>query len=304
MKESDIEDILRRNVDMICDDDNSMIVVGQQVTNAQGARCDLVALNNNGDLVLIELKRDKEDMVIRKEAFEFQAIRYAASFAAIKTPGELVQNVFSPYVEKHMEEFSDTGGLTPSEVAQRYLKDFISRNNIVEFNKHQGIVLVASDFDEQTLSAVAWLDQNKVDISCYKVSPFKVANEICLAMEKVLPLEEYDKYFVEIPDKGVSIKNDKQSGITRQSLPRIDSMLKWEVVKAGDCLEAKGTDNDVILQADGTVRLQNGDTVTLQQWLKKVYGWPSVATYLFTIVKEKNKSLSELREEYMTSHDI
>ena len=31
MKESDIEEILRKNIDMICDDEESLLVVGQQV---------------------------------------------------------------------------------------------------------------------------------------------------------------------------------------------------------------------------------------------------------------------------------
>ena len=148
MKENDLEDIIRKNIDMICDDDSSMIIVGQQVVNSQGARCDLVAMNNNGELDLIELKRDKKDSEARKEAFEFQAIRYAASFATIKTPSDLVQNVFAPYVEKHMEEFSNTTDLTSTEIAQRYLKDFMEKNNITDFNEHQGIILVAYDFDE------------------------------------------------------------------------------------------------------------------------------------------------------------
>lgn len=33
IKESEIEEILRRNIDMICDDEESMIIVGQQVKN-------------------------------------------------------------------------------------------------------------------------------------------------------------------------------------------------------------------------------------------------------------------------------
>jgi hypothetical protein len=303
MKENDLEDIIRKNIDMICDDDSSMIIVGQQVVNSQGARCDLVAMNNNGELDLIELKRDKKDSEARKEAFEFQAIRYAASFATIKTPSDLVQNVFAPYVEKHMEEFSNTTDLTSTEIAQRYLKDFMEKNNITDFNEHQGIILVAYDFDEQTLSAVAWLDQNNVDISCYKVCPYKVGEETVLQMQKVLPLDEYGEYYVDIISRNDGFKKIGCKNITRQSLPRIDSMLRWGVVKAGDCLEAKGTNNDVILQSDGTVKLANGEIVTLQQWLKDVYKWPSVATYMFAILKETGKTLSEIRETYMATHD-
>ena len=42
----------------------------------------------------------------RKEPFEFQAIRYAASYAKIKSPEVLVNKIFAPYIEKHKDEFS------------------------------------------------------------------------------------------------------------------------------------------------------------------------------------------------------
>lgn len=99
MKESDIEEILRQNVDMICDDEESMLIVGQQVKNELRGCSDLTAIDNNGDLVLIEIKRDKADIVSRREAFEFQAIHYAASCATIKSDDELIQDVFAPYNE-------------------------------------------------------------------------------------------------------------------------------------------------------------------------------------------------------------
>ena len=33
-KESDIEELLRKNIDMICDEEESMLIVGKQVRNA------------------------------------------------------------------------------------------------------------------------------------------------------------------------------------------------------------------------------------------------------------------------------
>jgi RecB family endonuclease NucS len=162
-KESDIEDLLRKNVDMICDDEESMLIVGQQVHNAGNGRSDLIAMDNNGNIVLIEIKRDKRDIEGRKEAFEFQAIRYAATCATIKSSDELIQNIFAPYVEKHKDEFDNGPGLTSSEIAQRQFNDFIDRNGIKNFNENQRIILVAGDFDGQTLSAVAWLNSYHVD---------------------------------------------------------------------------------------------------------------------------------------------
>ncbi|WP_052087838.1 hypothetical protein [Paenibacillus wynnii] len=84
MLESDIEEILRNSIEILCDDEESMLIVGRQVKNKSLGRSDLTAVDNNGNIVLIEIKRDRKDIENRKEAFEFQAIRYAASYATVE----------------------------------------------------------------------------------------------------------------------------------------------------------------------------------------------------------------------------
>src|SRR5690606_26924802 len=128
----------------------------------------------------------------RKEAFEFQAIRYAASYATIKSIEELVKLVYAPYIEKHKNEFN-LGDLTSYELGLRNIDEFLESNNAVEkFNEKQRIILAASDYDEQTISAVAWLNKNNVDLSCFKLTPYKKDSEIFITAEKILPLAKYD----------------------------------------------------------------------------------------------------------------
>jgi len=160
MKENDIEEILRCNIDMLCGEEESMLIVGRQVKNEKLGRSDLTAVDNNGSLVLIEIKRDMKDFESKKEAIEFQAIRYAASYATIETPEELVEKVFAPYIEKYRSEF-EIGELTTFELGIRKLNEFLEENQAGnDFNKKQKIILAASDYDDQTLSAVAWLNNN------------------------------------------------------------------------------------------------------------------------------------------------
>lgn len=46
--------------------------------------------------------------------------------------------------------------------------------------------------------------------------------------------------------------------------------------------------------------LSDGRAVSMQQWLKDVFGWSSVQTYAFAELKESGKTLHQLREEYMS----
>lgn len=308
MKESDLEEMLRQNVDMLCEEEVSMIIVGQQVRNEKNGRSDLTAIDNDGNIVLIEIKRDKKDIEHRnrKEALEFQAIRYAANCASIKEIDELIQNVFAPYVEKHKEEFHSKydRSLTSIEIAQREVKSFISANGNPQFNRKQRIMLVASDFDDQTLSAVAWLNSNNVDISCYQVLPLQMDNKTLIDIKKILPLEDYDDYYVKIANSTVtSYSKMESSDITKRSLPKIEKLMEWEIVKAGDQIKAKNKDDTATLMSDGKVKInKTNEITTMQQWLKPLYGWPSIQTYVFAIDVKTGKSLSELRAEYMESH--
>lgn len=298
LQEVDIEDILRCSIDMICDDEESMLIVGRQVKNEKLGRSDLTAIDNNGNIVLIEIKRDRKDIENRKEAFEFQAIRYAASYATIESVDDLVKKVYAPYIEKYRSEF-ELGDLTSYELGIRKLNEFLEVNGVVNsFNKKQRIILVASDYDEQTLSAVAWLNSNNVDMSCFKLTPYKINNELYINAEKLLPLAEYDDYYVNLLDKySTVVKQNKD--FSRRSLPKIDAMLDWGVIKAGDIIVAKDRKDEGTLLKNGNVSVA-GKELSMQMWLKDVYGWSSVQTYNFAVHKDSGKTLSQIREEYMS----
>lgn len=86
-------------------DERSLLIIGQQVKNALNFRNGLVALGSRGNLVLIEVKRDGKNMSGRAEALEFQAIRHAASLAAIADTEDLVEKRFARQIRKHAGEF-------------------------------------------------------------------------------------------------------------------------------------------------------------------------------------------------------
>ena len=265
----------------------------RQVKNEKLGRNNLTAVDNSGNIVLIEIKRDRKDIENRKEAFKFQAIRYAASYATIEGTDDLVKKVYAPNIEKYRTEF-ELGEITSFELGIRKLNEFLwitSAEN--SFNKKQKIILVASDYDERTLSAVAWLNSNNVDMSCFKLTPYKIGSEVYLNAEKLLPLTEYGDYYVNLMDKSSPIIKQSKD-ITRRSLPKIDTMLDWGVVKPGDIIVAKDRENEGTLLKNGNISVE-GKELSLQMWLKDVYGWSSVQTYNFEVHKESGKTLSQIR---------
>ena len=76
----------------------------------------------------------------------------------------------------------------------------------------------------------------------------------------------------------------------------------YEINGSNSILVAKGRTEEARLNADGTVTVLpdlRTKPVTIQNWLKTVYGWSSVQTFAFAVQKSSGKTLSQLRDEYM-----
>ncbi len=303
LREEHVEEFLRKNIEVIFQDE-TLLVVGKQVVNKENARSDLTAVDENGNLVLIEIKRDVEDIRQRKEAFEFQAIRYAASYAKIKTPDDLVYKIFAPYIEKYKDEF-ELGELTAYEKASRILNDFLEKNNAIKtFNSKQRIILISSSFDKQTLSAAAWLITNNVDISCFELSPMKIGEGYFIDINRILPPPSLEDFYVEVEDKKRHTYITKRdTSITRTIFPGMDKLFEWGIIKVGDVVVIKNRDNSEATVIDSEYVNFKGEKLTFNKWGQKVTGWSSIKIYDWVLIKGNDKTLHEMRQEKMLSLD-
>ncbi|MDN3015791.1 hypothetical protein PH210_06170 [Paenibacillus sp. BSR1-1] len=153
--ESALEEFLQEHIEVLTQqEDYELKIIGKQVRNNANKRTDLVGIDSNGNIVVIEIKRDEEDMRARKDNFESQAIRYAASFAKINSVEEIVEKVYSDYLVQHE-------GVQREEAVEAGIANILAFLNEHEafddFNADQRIILVASRFDPSVLSASAWL---------------------------------------------------------------------------------------------------------------------------------------------------
>lgn len=301
LKESDIEEFLRKNIDLIADDE-TLLIVGQQVIDSERGRSDLTAIDENGNLVLIEIKRDKESSKSRKEPLELQAIRYAASLAKINTPDELVSRIYESYIEKYY--YNGKSELTPSEIAKRQLLNFLSENNALNtFNANQRIILVASSFDTLALSSVAWLISNNVDISCYTIEPTKINRELYMEVLKVLPVPKLEDYYTEVKEKKSTESRFSNSSTSkkRRDLPRIPKLFEHDLLKSGDILNIKNQDNSEAVVVDSRSVKFREVTMSFNDWGKEITGWSSICIYDWAVKVDDDKTLGQLRLDMISS---
>jgi hypothetical protein len=307
VKEARIEEFLRKEIGRIFDDeDETLLIVGQQVVNARNARNDLVALDGSGSLVLIEIKRDSSDMVTRPEALEFQAVRYAGSLATIRSVDDLVERIFARYINKWSREF-ELSDLTPEERGKRMVNRFLRQNDAEKsFNRHQRIILVASAFDDQTLSAAAWMNDNGIDIACISLNPLKAGESLYLVVEKLIPAHRNEEFLVGFPvgfpdtstDREQARVTGTEKSRTRTILPKMRELMEWGLVKPGDVLKVKNyPDSDAVVEDSKTVRFKNR-VLSYNEWGCEVTGWSSINIYDWALAPN-GRTLTDLRAERM-----
>ena len=148
-------------------------------------RLDLLALDKDGNLVLIENKLDDTGRDVT-----WQALKYASYCSTLKN--DQVKDIFQKYLgsEKNAEEL---------------IANFLNKKSFdeVDLNNEQRIILVSGSYRKEVTSTVLWL-RNKylLNIKCYEVSLSSLNGQYILDIEQIIPAKkEVDDYMISISDK-------------------------------------------------------------------------------------------------------
>ena len=306
LKELDLEELLSRNLEIIFEDnEKDMQIVGRQLFDVNSKRSDLVALSDDGSLVVIELKRFAKDILKREENFAMQAVRYAASLATIQSIEELIETSYIPYLKKYDpidEDIVNKNSEAYKMKAEEHIYNLLGENFDEDlFNNKQIIILIAFSFDAETLSSVAWLSENGIDIQCIEIQVYESNGEHFIIPNKILPAIKSEDFYVEF--KTGNTKSLKKKSGTRRTLPRIDKLIEWGVVNPGELLYANNRKSKATLLEDGNVRDEQGTVQSLNSWLKEILNYSTVQTYA-NAFNEEGFSLSELRRRYMEKNEL
>ncbi|GEN52598.1 hypothetical protein [Halobacillus faecis] len=303
LTEDALEDFLQDHTEVITlEEDWDLKMIGKQVRNDANKRTDLVGLDSNGSIVIIEIKRDEQDMKARRDNFESQAIRYAASFAKIETIEELVEQVYGRFLLQN-------GEVDESKIVEKGVEeimDFLEEHEAVDnFNQNQRIILIASSFEPSVLSASTWLLSQGVDISCVEVAPHFIDGRndkaYILKVNKLLPLGSEDDYLSEIVKKEFTSTSDKKAGGNHRVLPRLPQMLEDGLVDIGDEIyhvsDEEGIKTKSHIHGPKEV-IWNGKVYSLNAWGAMFHHKEKVNAYTRALVVRYGKTLEQIRKDY------
>jgi hypothetical protein len=176
-------------------------------------RLDLLAIDKDGNLVIIENKLDDSgrDVV-------WQALKYASYCANLKK--QQVVEIFQRYLNQKAQNESSE----PAD-AESVLLDFLQADDLpsVQLNtlKSQRLILVAAHYRKEVTNTVLWLSQFGVNCQCFKVTPYQAGAELFLNVEQIIPTPEASGFMI-----GMIAKEDEEKSANNEQ--RLSHRLRLE----------------------------------------------------------------------------
>ena len=200
----DIQEWVAENPSILGDD---LLIVTKEFSDFDKtrARLDLLAVDRNGKLVIIEMKRDDSGADAH-----WQAIKYASYLDRV-TPNEIA-HMLAIYTSCSEEE------------AAEIIEEHLGTDDIEILNNDQRIILVSHRFAAEVTSAVLWLNEqtNKDLITCIQLTPYKDvgADALYLLANTIIPVLSAEAYRVQVGGEGNFGLVGKREGNERDQLRR------------------------------------------------------------------------------------
>ena len=182
----DIQEWIAANPGILGDD---LLIVGKEFSNFDrtSERLDLLAVDEDGKLVVIELKRDDTGTDAH-----WQAIKYA-SYLSDASQGDIVG-----MLARHE-------GMSEGEAAQKLLQH-LGADDLNALNNNQRIVLASHRFAPEVTSAVLWLNEKVPGddlISCVQLTPHHDAESgsLYIQVNTIIPVPGTDDLSIGIDDR-------------------------------------------------------------------------------------------------------
>ncbi|MBL8064584.1 MAG: hypothetical protein JNM34_01875 [Chthonomonadaceae bacterium] len=179
----DLQRLIRDQIEIVGD---NLLVVSEEFSSWPEAkrRIDLLAVDSDGSLVVIELKRTEDG-----GNMDLQAIRYAAMVSAMKF--EQVVASFQEYLDKRN---------LPRDALQT-LEDHLVDGVRGTFGSRVRIELVSADFSKELTTSVLWLNQSGLDIRCTRLRPYELDGRVLLDVQTIIPIPEAREYQLQLNEK-------------------------------------------------------------------------------------------------------
>jgi len=251
-----------------------LFIIGRQVIVPEVKdRIDLLALDPQGNSVIIELKQGR-----LKDPVDMQGLRYASYVS--KWSYEDFESQAKKYIGKTDDPDFNFNGLYEQFCAKEDIRE------VPSINTDQRIILVGSEVKEKLGSVALWLNEHDVDIKVVEIEFFKEGDSVLLQPHIVVP---------------VPVGRFSRTGARRPG----DGIRPWVVDGKIWHLEKKCGPKirDMLLRLDDLI--QDNFDVDGPMWNQRIYvsykirghNWIYVNTYQSALVLDIHASTGNFEEK-------
>jgi hypothetical protein len=186
LERQDLEKWVEENPDIVGEE---LLVVTTEYDkfDKTDERLDLLAIDKEGNLVVLELKRDDSG-----KTAELQAIKYAAYCSTL---------TFNDIIELHRQYLTKKGKPVDSDGARQRITQFVS-DEFEELNDKPRIILVSREYRPEVTASILWLRKFGVDIRCVKLTPYELnKNTVAFESTILIPLPEAEDFIIKSEKK-------------------------------------------------------------------------------------------------------
>ena len=190
LERKDLQRLLKSDITVIGDD---MMVIAEEFGDWEESnrRIDLLCLDKQARLVVVEIKRTEGG-----GHMELQAIRYAAM-------------VSSMTLDQAIAAYTRMLGTEDAEVAaRREILEFLELDSTeeAELTDEVRIILVSADFSTELTTSVIWLNRHGIDLTCVRLKPYRMGDELLVDATQIIPLPEAADYEIKVRAQAQEIK--------------------------------------------------------------------------------------------------
>jgi len=150
-------------------------------------RLDLLAIDKDGKLVIVELKREDSGKNV-----ELQAIKYAAYCSTLS---------LTEVAKLYQQYLGQKNKIDEEEAKKRILK-FVDNDEFEELDDKPRIIIVSKEYRPEVTASVLWLRRFGIDIACIKLTPYEIdKNTIAFESTILIPLPEAKDFIIQSEKK-------------------------------------------------------------------------------------------------------
>lgn len=168
-------------------------------------RLDLLALDKEGQLVVIENKRDDSgrDVV-------WQALKYAAYISTLTKPQ--IVDIFQAYLDRFC------GGGSAGDLICEFLEEEALQEVVLNSGNSQRVMLIAANFRKEVTATALWLLSHGIELQCFKVTPYAFGEELFIDIQQIIPVPEAAEYMIGMSSKETQERSAEGAQKTRYEI--------------------------------------------------------------------------------------